>query len=320
MSNPTEKIPIGISSCLVGQKVRHDGASKTSHYITDTLGQYFDWISFCPEVSVGMGVPRPTIHLELIEEDTRLICPTTGEDWTERMKQNSDKELDKILKKEIFGYILKSKSPSCGMERVKIYRGHAIRPYTNGVGVHAELLKSKAPNLPVEEEGRLCDPILRENWINRVFAYYSFKKEVCYKPTVGKLVTHHSRWKFNVLSHCNVTYSNLGRLVANAKGKSLSEVLKEYENEFMAALTKRSTPSKHVNVMEHMVGFFKKKLDSKAKSSLHQSIEDYKSGYVPIIVPITLIRHYASLFGEEYLLEQSYLNPHPKELALLSLI
>ncbi len=320
MMHEKDKIPIGISSCLLGESVRFNGGHKHDKYITGTLGQYFEWIPVCPEVELGLGTPRPTLRLELRDKNPHLIQPKTEADITSQMEKYASKRIKKIQKQSIYGYILKSKSPSCGMGKVKIYRGHGVSPLHSGIGLFAKHLMEAIPNLPVEEEGRLCDPALRENWVSRVFAYYVFQTQVVNRPTVGKLVEFHSTHKFSILSHCEVTYRKLGVIVAEAKKRPIKTVVSEYENLFMTALKKRSTIAKNVNVMQHMVGFFKKKLNSLTKQQIAAVILDYRNGIVPIIVPITLIKHYSTILDIEYLLQQSYLGPHPKELALMTRI
>lgn len=300
--------------------MRFDGGHKHDRYITGTLGRYFEWVSVCPEVEIGLGTPRPTLRFEKVDGEPRLVQPKLGTDLTEKMDKYSRKRVKRLAKQDIYGYILKSKSPSCGMERIKIYNGHGVSPSTKGVGLYAKQLMESFPNLPIEEDGRLCDPVLRENWVNRVFAYYRFQQELGARPTVGKLVSFHSRFKFTVLSHCHASYRKMGPLVANAKKRPIKEVITEYETLFMEALKKRATAAKHVNVMEHMLGFFKKDLSAKVRKEILTTIKDYRSEIVPVIVPITIIRHYAQILGVEYLTNQSYLNPHPKELALRSRI
>lgn len=318
MSDIKDKIPIGISTCLLGEQVRFDGGHKRDRYITEILGQYFEWLSICPEVEIGLGIPRPTLRLERGGEGPRLIQPKTDSDLTEVMERFSQRRAKALQNRVIFGYLLKSKSPSCGMSRVKVYRGYGERPSTNGVGLFAKELMKALPNLPVEDEGRLCDPALRENWVNRVFAYHAFHHEVRVRPSLGKLVKFHTRYKFTILSHCDSTYRALGPLVADGKRHPIGKLIADYESLFMQAIKKKSTVKKNVNVMEHMLGFFKKLLDPLVRREILQSIGDYRQGVVPVIVPITLIKHYATILNVDYLCQQSYLNPHPKELALRS--
>ncbi len=312
-----KKIKVGISSCLLGVKVRYDGGHKRSQYVNEVLSEYFDWVPSCPEVAIGLPTPRDSIQLKKIDGKTRLYNPKSDTDLTEKMEEYSEKRVSELKDQEIYGYILKAKSPSCGMERVKIYKGHAIAPDTKGVGVFAKALLNMYPNLPVEEEGRLMDPHLRENWISRVFAYYSFRTIMYPEPRLGKLVGFHSQYKFKILSHCQASYRELGRIVANGKSKPIEEVLREYEDLFMEALSKRASRKNHQNTMEHILGFFKKDLPKDARTQLRTSIQDYKDGYTSLVVPITLLKHYSQLLEVDYLEKQIYLSPHPKKLSLL---
>ena len=302
-----EKIRIGISACLIGEKVRYDGGAKTDKYIRDTLSAYFHWVPVCPEFEMGLGVPRPTLRLQRIEGETKLVQPASDRDLTGAMEEYSRARVAALADQNIFGYLLKSGSPSCGKGGIRVYKGHAIRPDKNGVGVFAKHLMEANPNLPIEDEGRLKDPGLREHWLNQVFAFHAFRTELNPSPTIGKLVRFHTRYKFLVLSHCESTYRQLGRLVATAKQEPLRLVLVKYENALMRALKKRSTTARHINVMEHMIGFFRKTLDGSTRAELRASIQDFRLGVVPMIVPMTLIRHHAKLAGITYITEQSYL-------------
>jgi len=310
------EIKIGISSCLLGEKVRFDGGHKHDRFISESLGQYFSWVPICPEVESGLGTPRPTLRLERSAGEVRLIQPATKLDLTEKMNRYCQKKLKFIAAQNLCGYIVKSKSPSCGKGGIKVYVGHAIKPDGGGVGLFAKALTEAFPSLPVEDEGRLCDPNLRENWVNRVFALHAFRSQMHPRPTLGKLVSFHSSYKFIILSHCHETYRQMGQLVANGKSTPIADLIQQYEALLMTAMKKRATPAKHVNVLLHLFGFFKTKLDAGVRAQILEIIEDYRRGIVPLIVPITLVRHYARMLNIDYLENQSYLSPHPKELAL----
>lgn len=310
-----ETIRVGVSSCLLGQEVRFDGGHKRDRYLTDTLADYFEWVPVCPEVEIGLGTPRETIHLVQLADDVRLRSTKNEGDLTDRMRSYARRRVKELDQEDLDGYILKKGSPSCGMERVKVYqaRGPAKR---TGVGLFAEALLVRHPDLPVEEEGRLCDPRLRENWVERVFAYHALKRLWRNRWTVGELVRFHTCYKFLLLAHSEKEYRQLGRIVAQAKSLPRKEVRSEYSRQFMLAMKKISTVRKHVNVLQHMLGFFKKQLDPAPRAELLSHIEDYRQGHVPLVVPLTLMRHYVRLLDVEYLRNQVYLNPHPKELAL----
>lgn len=308
-------IKIGISACLLGEKVRFDGGHKHDRYLTDTLGGYFEWVPVCPEVELGLGTPRETIQLVRIDRQVRLRSTKTRVDLTEQMNQYAKSRAAALAKEDLSGYVLKKDSPSCGMERVKVYPPQGS-PQRNGVGLFAQALLEQFPHLPVEEEGRLCDPKLRENWICRVFAYHALQSLWSRRWTVGKLVDFHTRYKFVLLAHSEKDYRELGRLVAAAKSLPRAELRARYETTFMTALKKIATARKNANVLQHMLGFLKKDLDVPSKHELLEHIEDYRQGLVPLVVPLTLLRHYVRILDVEYLRDQVYLNPHPKELAL----
>lgn len=311
-----EKINIGISTCLLGEKVRYDGSHRHDKYVTKTLGEYFDFVPFCPEVSAGLGTPRATIRLVTSENGPRVYQPKTETDVTDDIVKASASHMDRLKNAEIHGYILKSKSPSCGMERIKVYKESGAAHSRDGVGAFAKTLMEAYPNLPVEEEGRLSDPRIRENWVNRVFTYHDFKTALYPDPTFGKLVDFHSKNKYRLLSHCEKTYRELGQMVANHEHLAIEDILPTYEAKIMEAMKQHASVKKNMNVLLHMVGFFKKFISSEAKAHLLAVLDDYKNELVPVIVPITLINHYVKVHGVEYLANQSYLTPYPKELSL----
>ena len=308
-------IRIGISTCLLGECVRYDGGHKHDPFITGTLGRYFEWVSCCPEVELGLGIPRPTIRLESRADAIHLIMPKTADDLTRSMSIFARRRVDQLAKENLCGYLLKKQSPSCGMERVKVYQSRGA-PRRDGRGLFAERLLERMPNLPVEEEGRLHDPSLRENWVERVFAYRRLRNLFDGRFSLGRLVDFHTRHKLLLLSHSPTAYTALGRLVARAKQVPGAQLRTDYESQFMAALKVIATTKKNTNVLQHILGYFKRDLDHAARDELIGSIEDYRHGYVPLVVPLTLVTHYVRLFDVAYLREQIYLNPHPKELAL----
>ncbi len=312
-------IRIGISACLLGQKVRYDGGHKLDRYITETLGKYFEWVPVCPEVELGLGTPRPTMRLEKVGGGTRLIIHECKLDLTARMTAFSSGRLKQLTAEDLCGYILKSDSPSCGMERVRVY-GHSGSPSRNGRGLFAEALLAEMPQLPVEEEGRLCDPGLRENWIERVFAYSRLKSLWRTGWSAGDLVGFHTVNKLAVLAHSPAAYERLGRIVGRAGRTSKHELQRHYQTEYMNALRTMATRGKNANVLQHMAGYFKRRLDESSRRELAELIDDYRRGETPLIVPITIVKHYVRSFNLSYLASQTYPNPHPKELALRSSI
>ena len=314
-NEPGRPIRIGISQCLLGEQVRFDGGHKLDRFITKTLGQYFEWVPVCPEVELGLGTPRETLRLVQLDDAVGLVMPKSGRDWTRQMRDYAKSRVAELAGEDLTGYILKSDSPSCGMARVRVYAPSGM-PNRNGIGLFAQELLGRFPELPIEEEGRLSDPRLRENWIERVFAYHRLRVLWESRWSIGDLVNFHTAHKLVLLAHSPKAYQDLGRLVAEAKGMPRQELRRRYQSDFMAALRVLATRGRHANVLQHMAGHFKKDLDEDSRRELAEHIEDYRKEYLPLIVPVTLIKHYVRRFGVPYLDGQVYLSPHPKELAL----
>ena len=262
-----------------------------------------------------MGTPRESIRLVDAHGALRLLTVKTGVDHTASMTAYAEARVEALEAEDLCGYVLKKDSPSCGMTRVKVYSGEGPGTRT-GVGLFARALLARLPHLPVEEEGRLTDPRLRDNFIERVFAYRRLRDLFEGRWTVGDLVRFHTAHKLVLLAHSTQAYTKLGRLVAAAKGTDRRSLRERYAAGFMDALTLIATPKRHANVLQHMVGYFKKTLDTASRSELLETIEDYRLGHVPLIVPITLIRHHVRVHQVGYLEGQVYLAPHPKELKL----
>ena len=309
-----EPIRIGISSCLIGCKVRFDGGHKKDDFLVDTFGAWVRWVPVCPEVEVGMGTPRESIRLVKEDGAMRLVAPKSGRDWTEPMRSYSVRRVGELAGADLCGYVLKKDSPSCGMERVKVY-GDGM-PTKSGRGAFAEVLLARFPDLPIEEEGRLCDPRLRDNFVERVFAYHRVKGLFAGRWTVGGLVAFHTAHKLQLMAHSPQAYTALGRLVAAAKGAPRAELAASYTSQLMQGLKTLATARRNTNVLLHIVGYFKRLLDTAARTELLAIIEDYQRGLVPLIVPITLLRHHVRTHDVRYLAGQTYLAPHPKELML----
>jgi uncharacterized protein YbgA (DUF1722 family)/uncharacterized protein YbbK (DUF523 family) len=305
------RIRIGISGCLIGQEVRYDGGHRHNEYITRTLGEHFEFVPFCPEVAIGLGVPRPPIHLVKAGHDVRargVQDPTL--DVTDRLVAYADRVAPRLH--ALSGYILKKNSPSCGMERVKLYSPKGM-PAGTTPGVYAGRLQALLPGLPFEEEGRLMDPVLRENFIERVFVYHRWQQLRSRRLTSGALVEFHGRHKFIVLAHDEKLYRALGRLVAGAGRAAPRALGEDYIRLLMQGLKKPATRARHANVLQHIAGFFKKHLDTGDKVELQDVITRYRRGQVPLVVPVTLLRHYLRRFPDPYLAAQHYLAPHPDE-------
>jgi len=308
------KVRLGISECLLGHNVRYDGGHKHDRYLTDTLGQFVEFVPVCPEVEVGLGVPREAMRLVGNPEQPRLVTIRTTIDHTERMLLWARRRVVELEKEGLCGFIFKSKSPSSGMERVKIYNASG-NPVGTGVGLFARVFMEHFPLLPVEDEGRLQDPELRENFIERVFVYRRWRL-VEERPLRGALVDFHTRHKLLILSHSPEHYRKLGRLVAEAASLPPRRLCQEYLSGLMAALKLKATPAKHLNVLQHAMGSFKKRLSADEKKELLEVFRAYREEILPLIVPVTLLNHYVRKYAEPYLSAQLYLNPHPLELKL----
>ena len=308
-------IRIGISACLLGQEVRFDGGHKRSDFMVDIFGPFVEFVPVCPEVEIGLGVPRETLRLVCDGDEVRLLGNKSGADQTDAMRRYSDRRTAALANDDLSGYVLKKDSPSCGMERVRIYAASGI-PARDGRGLYADALMRRFPNLPIEEEGRLNDARLRDNFIERVFAYRRLRTFFAGRWTTGGLVALHTAHKLQLLAHAPRANAELGRMIANASSVGRGELRDRYETEFMGALKKIATPARQVNVLQHMAGYFRDRLDPESRRELATVIEDYRAGLVPLIVPITLVRHHVRTLDVGYLKGQVYLEPHPKELML----
>ncbi len=308
-------IKLGVSTCLMGESVRYDGGHKQDHFLTDTLGQYVDYIPVCPEAECGLPVPREAMRLVGDPASPRLVTIKTGVDLTDQMVKWAEKRLTELAEEDLCGFIFKSRSPSSGMERVKVYNDKGM-PVKNGRGIFAGMFMDRFPLIPTEEEGRLKDPLLRENFIARIFSLKRWRETMSNRKTRGALVDFHARHKLLILSHSEKHYREMGRLVATAKQYSPRDLFARYEACLMAALKLRTTMRKNTNVLHHMLGYFKKDLSADEKQEMLNIIEQYKSGLIPLIVPVTLFNHYVRKYGQAYLSKQVYLNPHPTDLKL----
>lgn len=314
-----ERFPVGISSCLIGEEVRFDGGHKRNRFVTDVLGDYVTWVKSCPEVGAGMGIPRESIRLVRTENGIRLVGNRSEGDYTDDITAYSERRVEQLSPMRLRGYILKKDSPSCGMARVRLYDSNSV-PSRDGVGVFARHLMDRAPNLPVEEEGRLNDPRIRENFITRIFAYDRWVRLVDSEPTPGDIVRFHTEHKMLVMAHSQERYGVLGRLVAQAGTMDMPTLIEQYEENFMAGLREIASPGRHANVLEHLAGFLKRDLDADDKRELHGAIRDYRRGLIPLVAPLLLLVHHIKHLRDDWLDAQVYLQPYPAELALRSSI
>lgn len=310
-----DKIKLGISSCLLGNKVRYDGGHKLDPFLVNTLGAYVEYVPVCPEVESGFPVPREAFRLIGDPQAPRLVTRQSGLDATAQMERWIAGKLPQLEKEGLCGFIFKSQSPSSGMERVKVYNESGMAE-KKGVGIFARALMERFPLLPVEEEGRLQDIQLRENFIVRIFAYRRWRQLVAGNATAARLVDFQRRHKYLLMAHSPELARRLGALTAAAGSRSLPGILAEYETLLMATLRQKATVRKNVNVLQHMLGYFKTQLDDFEKREMLSVIGSYHQNLVPLIVPLTLLKHYIDKFQQPYLKDQYYLDPHPLELKL----
>jgi uncharacterized protein YbbK (DUF523 family)/uncharacterized protein YbgA (DUF1722 family) len=306
---------IGISACLLGRQVRYDGGHRHDPYLTDTLGPHLEFVPVCPEVEAGMGVPRETIRLAGDPAAPRLVGAHSGRDWTDRMLEAARKRVATLQAKDLCGCILKKGSPSCGMERVRVY-GKGGMPRRDGRGLYAQVLMREMPLLPVEEEGRLHDPVLRENYVERIFAFRRWKDLLASRPTRGALVDFQARHKYLMLAHSEPHLRRLGRIVAGAKGRPFAGVLDEAGRVFMEGLAVHATAKRNANVLQHAAGYFSESITPGDRAELQEAIDAHRRGIAPLVVPLALVRHHARTCRVKYLLDQVFFQPHPKELML----
>lgn len=312
-----DKPLIGISSCLLGERVRYDAGHKLHSYITETLGRVFEFRSFCPEMAIGLGTPRETIRLVQVSDDIRCVGTKSADlDVTDALKQTAQEQSD--WHQDLCGYILKKDSPSCGMERVKVY--HKNAPIKSGQGIYAAVLQQNFPFLPVEEEGRLGDAVLRENFIQRVFVYQHWRTLLAEGITTARLTDFHAQYKYALLSHQQQRTRNLGKWLADHAAKLDEAGIQHYFSELMTILKKPASRKNHMNVLQHLQGFLKNELDREDKQELTEILEQYRVGHVPLIVPITLLRHHFRRHPKPFANRSRYLQPHPAELMLLNSI
>lgn len=312
-----DMIRLGVSSCLLGNPVRYDGGHQHDRFLTETLGQYVEFVPVCPEVECGLAIPREALRLVGNPADPRLVTRKSGKDYTDQMKHWASRRLQDLAHEELDGFVFKRMSPSSGMARVKVYSETGIADNT-GIGIFARLFMEHFPHLPVEEDGRLNDPVLRENFIQRIFVHKRWRELVATAKKRGGLVDFHTTHKLLLLSHSEKEYREMGRLVAKAKDFSIDELFARYEELLMSALAKKSTVKKHTNVLTHIFGYFKNDLSFLEKQEILETIEHYHQGMIPLIVPLTLLKFFTKKFKQEYLANQHYLDPHPLQLKLLN--
>ncbi|MGC9356545.1 MAG: YbgA family protein [Anaerolineae bacterium] len=310
------QLRLGVSTCLLGERVRYDGGHKLDRFLVNMLGEYVEWVPVCPEVECGLPTPRESMRLVGNPESPRLVAPRSGHDYTEQMHTWAEGRLDDLEQMGLHGFIFKKNSPSSGRFRVRVYN-EAGMPSRVGVGLFAQAFVDRFPYLPTEEEGRLNDPRLRENFIDRVFMVCRWRQMLAEEPTPGGLVRFHTGVKLTLMGHSPSHYRALGRLVAKAGLLDWDELREQYITLLMEGMEVLATPGKHANVLQHLMGYLKEKLTAEDKQELLGLIEDYRKGLVPLVVPVTLLKHHLRRHEvPEWVHEQSYLHPYPRELML----
>ncbi|MGH8493913.1 MAG: YbgA family protein [Moraxellaceae bacterium] len=312
-----EKLTLGISQCLLGDAVRYDGSHKHSKLCTEHLSKRFSFIAVCPEVGIGLGTPRETISLRgsMHDEQIRVIGNRSADlDVTEKLLAYARLKAESLS--AIYGYVFMGRSPSCGLGNVKVYLDNGHASGKSSAGLYAREFTRLHPLLPVEEEGRLRDARLCENFVARVYAWKRWNDMLALGLTSARLQEFHARHKYLLMSHRVESYRHLGRLVAQAHLRPLQVTADEYIHEFMATLKIGSSNRSHTNVLQHLAGYLKNQLDAASRQELQQLIDNYRQGLVPLIAPMTLLKHHFRQHPNSYIQQQVYLEPHPPELML----
>lgn len=307
------KPKLAVSRCLLGEKVRFDGGHKKFGFLISTLSNYFELVPFCPEVEIGLPIPRDSLRIVESDGEEKLINNKTGEDSTSKMLEYAEKKSVELVNQDIVGVIFTAKSPSCGLFRVKTY-GEDRQPRKLSSGIFAKTFHKNFPLVPAEEDGRLNDSSLKENFIERIFARHDWLTN--YEESAKFLYYFQTKYKYTLMAHSPQKQKDLGKLIADVTKDNIKEVIKEYENLFMEAMGEIATTKKHTNVLHHIMGYFKNDITSDEKQELVELIENYHNGLLPLIVPVTLLNHFVRKYKESYLEGQHYLNYHPMELML----
>ncbi|MGQ7817401.1 YbgA family protein [Metapseudomonas furukawaii] len=318
MSTPFDLSPrptLGISACLLGDPVRFNGGHKESRLCSHDLARYFDFVPLCPEVAIGLGIPREPIRLVGDPDSPRAVGTRRPEnDHTDALLEFGRTKATQL--DGISGYIFMQKSPSCGLERVKVYQDNGYPAEGGGRGLFAKAFCASRPDLPVEEDGRLNDPVLRENFLTRVYAYAQWQALRREGLSHKAILDFHARYKYQLMANDPVQYKALGRLLGSIGEHRVEDIAPRYFSALMAALKKCATRRTHSNVLQHLCGYLKRHLSRDEKAELLRLIDQYRSGIIPLVVPITLLKHHFHGHPDRYIAQQAYLQPHPEELSL----
>jgi uncharacterized protein YbgA (DUF1722 family)/uncharacterized protein YbbK (DUF523 family) len=309
-------IQVGLSACLAGHQVRHNGGHSQSRLCLNILSQHFTFKTFCPEVAAGFGTPRPTMRLIGDPKSPQLVSSKgVMPDLTPQLINGFENNLSGMS--NLDGYILMKGSPSCGLERVKVYQLNGHPHQIRTAGLFAKALKEKYPLMPIEEEGRLHDDKLFDNFVLRVYAYSDFRREVLKQPSLHKLTTFHGRYKYILMAHNQEKCRDLGRLLGSHKNGSLEKLIHTYLESFIQTLTQPASRKNHTNTLLHILGYLKNSLPSPAKEHIVEVIYKYHKGLTPLTTPLTLLKHYLNQYGSSYIKNQRYFEPYPETMSPL---
>lgn len=307
------RIQLGISSCLLGENVRFDGGHKRDEFLQKTLGAHVDWVMVCPELEVGMGVPREPVNLRDAVGGPLMLGRKSKTDWTAPMNAWTAERVATLP--VLHGFVLKKDSPSCGPIGVRVYR-ETGQPSRKGVGLWARKLMDSFPLLPVIDEGRLHDPGLRENFVEKIFAFRDLMNFLAEPSTAAGLQSFQADRKLSLMAHSPKHYRSLGQLVAGAPRRPSAALIDEYASGFMEALSVQATKAKHVNVLQHLLGYLRKNIPDGDRHELVSLIDKYAAGLIPLVVPVTLLVHHFGHHPHDWVARQTYLHPYPDEMML----
>lgn len=315
-----QRLKIAISACLSGAEVRYNGGHKASRLCNEVLTEYFDFVPVCPEMAIGLGVPRSPIRLIGDPADPQAVdSHDPGLELSGPLRAYGQQMAAELT--DICGYIFMQKSPSCGLERVKVYKANGYPAYEGGRGLYAAAFCQQRPDLPVEEDGRLCDPVLRENFITRVYAYADWQRLIAEGLSRGALIAFHARYKYQLMANNPEQYKALGKLLGNMTRDDDPQALgPRYFSQLMQALRRCASRGNHSNVLLHLSGYLRNALSQDDRQEIRQLINQYHAGIVPLVVPLTLLKHHLRIHPDPYLLQQVYLQPHPESLSLRNAI
>lgn len=310
-----EKIPLGVSQCLLGDPVRYDGSHKHIRYLTEVMSKYVNFRPVCPEMAIGLGVPRKPIRLIVSGGQDRILGVENSDlDVTHALIHEAENVAAQMP--DICGYVFTQNSPSCGVFTVKRYSENGVRIDSRGRGAFAKRFIELMPLVPVEEAGRLNDAALRENFITRIFALHDWRQTVANAPTAKKIIEFYSRYKYQVMAHHVPSYFLIGKFLANLSNKDINDIAKEFIGLLMTALGHPATRKGNTNALMHLRGYLKLHITSQEKQELGHLIESYTKGLVPLVVPLTLLKHHLMTLDNPYLKQQTFWSPYPDELGL----